>query len=301
MIEFHVPELRDQHWVEDILEQEGNECCEYSFVNLFAWCEVFGLKLARVEDRLAVRLTRGGTPGYLYPVGGGEVRPVAEALRADAARQGLPFRLTCVSRRGLEALEALYPGRVQAEADRDSFDYIYDIDRLAELGGKRLHAKRNHIHRFVDANPDWSVERITADNLPECLDMDEVWNRANHGYAGDETLTEENAALHRALFHFEALGLEGLLLRADGRVIGFTAGRRMSGQTYDVHFEKAFGDIQGAYTILNREFARWVREQHPEVRWLNREDDMGVEGLRKAKESYYPDRMVEKYTVTWKE
>lgn len=300
MMEFHVPELGDQHWVEEILEQEGNECCEYSFVNLFAWCQAYDLKITRWEERMVVYLTRAKGPGYLYPVGSGDIRPVLEAMRDHAARRAERFRLLCVNPRGVAGLETLYPGQFQVEADRDSFDYLYDIHRLADLEGKRLHAKRNHIHRFEDMNPGWSVEELTADNLSECLAMDEVWNRENSGYAGDDTLTEENVALHRALRNYTQLGLEGLLLRADGRVIGFTAGRRMCEETYDVHFEKAFGEIQGAYAIINREFARWVRAHHPEIRWLNREDDMGVEGLRKAKESYYPDRMMEKYTVTWK-
>ena len=85
-----------------------------------------------------------------------------------------------------------------------------------------------------------------------------------------------------------------------GEVVAFTIGDRLSADTYDVHFEKAYGELQGAYAMINREFARWVRQRHPEVKYLNREDDMGVEGLRKAKESYYPDLMVEKYAAVMK-
>ena len=89
--------------------------------------------------------------------------------------------------------------------------------------------------------------------------------------------------------HYHALGLEGGLIRVYGEVVAFTMGDRLNSDTYDVHFEKAYGELQGAYAMINREFARWVRAKHPNVRYLNREDDMGVEGLRKAKESYYPD------------
>ena len=98
--------------------------------------------------------------------------------------------------------------------------------------------------------------------------------------------------------HFEALGLEGGLIRINGSVAAFTIGDRLNGDTYDVHFEKAYAGIQGAYAMINREFARWVREHHPDIKYLNREEDMGVEGLRKAKESYYPDLLLEKYTAT---
>mgnify|MGYP002737047281 CR=1 FL=1 len=92
-------------------------------------------------------------------------------------------------------------------------------------------------------------------------------------------------------------GLSGLLLRAEGRVAAFTMGSPIGPDTFDVHFEKAFSDLPGAYPLINREFARWLRERHPGLRWLNREDDMGLEGLRRAKSSYHPDRMVEKSTV----
>ena len=100
--------------------------------------------------------------------------------------------------------------------------------------------------------------------------------------------------------HYEELGLEGGLIRVYGEVVAFTIGDRLSADTYDVHFEKAYGELQGAYAMINREFARWVRARHPEIRYLNREDDMGVEGLRKAKQSYYPDLMVEKHTAVMK-
>ena len=108
-------------------------------------------------------------------------------------------------------------------------------------------------------------------------------------------------ALRLALAHYDELGLEGGLIRVYGEVVAFTIGDILSSDTYDVHFEKAYGERQGAYAAINQQFARWVREHHPQVRYLNREDDMGVEGLRKAKESYYPDRMVEKHSAVWRD
>ena len=101
--------------------------------------------------------------------------------------------------------------------------------------------------------------------------------------------------------HYEQMGLDGLLLRAGGKVVAFTMGEQMGAEdTYDVHFEKAFAEVPGAYPMINREFARWVQEHYPEVRYLNREDDMGVEGLRQAKKSYYPDLLLEKYSAVLK-
>ena len=133
--------------------------------------------------------------------------------------------------------------------------------------------------------------------------MDKEWYRRSlqrEGDAEERDLGDEGIALRTAMEHYEELGLEGGLIRVYGEVVAFTIGDRLSADTYDVHFEKAYGELQGAYAMINREFARWVRARHPEIRYLNREDDMGVEGLRKAKQSYYPDLMVEKHTAVMK-
>ena len=200
-------------------------------------------------------------------------------------------------------LEEFFPGQFTFTADRDGYDYLYEIDRLADLGGKRLHAKRNHINRFMENNPSWTYEEITPESLGECLAMDKEWYRrslSREGEAEERDLGDEGVALRQAMEHYQALGLEGGLIRVYGEVVAFTMGDLLNSDTYDVHFEKAYGELQGAYAMINREFARWVRGRHPNVRYLNREDDMGVEGLRKAKESYYPDQMVEKHTAMWK-
>ncbi|WP_230982638.1 DUF2156 domain-containing protein [Flavonifractor plautii] len=159
------------------------------------------------------------------------------------------------------------------------------------------------LNRFVENNPTWTYEEITPATLPECLEMDKEWYRRSlqrEGDAEERDLGDEGIALRTAMEHYEELGLEGGLIRVYGEVVAFTIGDRLSADTYDVHFEKAYGELQGAYAMINREFARWVRARHPEIRYLNREDDMGVEGLRKAKQSYYPDLMVEKHTAVMK-
>ena len=137
--------------------------------------------------------------------------------------------------------------------------------------------------------------------------MNRDWNRlyrnrdTEDGAPEDETLRDEGHALARAFRYYEDLGLSGLLLRTEGKVAAFTMGSPITPDTFDIHFEKAYSEMQGAYPLINREFARWIRARWPEVRYLNREDDMGVEGLRKAKESYYPDLMVEKHSAIRKE
>ena len=124
---------------------------------------------------------------------------------------------------------------------------------------------------------------------------------ADFGFSPDATGRENTAALQRAFDHFDELEMDGLLLSDGERIIAFSMGSRMNRDYYDVGFEKAFPDVNGAYAMINREFSRMIAEKYPEVQFLNREDDMGSEGLRRAKESYQPTVLLEKYVADWKE
>lgn len=297
MIPFHYATLADKPRIDALLRNSGERGCEYTFTNLFAWSAPYRLQVAEVTGCLTASMTGVIGPCYLYPVGGDSRAAILE-LRADAAERGEPFRLGCLSRRRQAELEGWFPGCFAFAEDRPGFDYLYDIQRLATLTGKKLHGKRNHINKFVAEHPVWSVEPITPANLSDCLSMNRRWHRENEGYDGEVTFEEDGAALEKCIAHYDRMGLDGLLLRAEDQVVAFTMGERMgTGDTYDVHFEKAFAEVPGAYPLINREFARWVQVHYPQVRYLNREDDMGVEGLRQAKKSYYPDLLLEKYSA----
>ena len=301
MIDFRTPQPSDKAWVDALLAQADYRGCDYNFTNLFVWSRAYGQEIAQVNGFLVTHLCGRMGCSYMYPAGSGDLAAAIDILAREADERRQPLRLVCLTTRQMEELDRLMPGRFAYEADRDGFDYLYDIDRLADLTGKKLHAKRNHINRFMDNNPSWVYEEITPQTLPECLEMDQEWYRRSmvrEGAAEERDLGDEGIALRTAMDHYHALGLEGGLIRVYGEVVAFTMGDRLNSDTYDVHFEKAYGELQGAYAMINREFARWVRAKHPNVRYLNREDDMGVEGLRKAKESYSPDRMVEKYAAT---
>ena len=300
MIAFRDPEIGDRQWVEERFRASGNQGCEYSFSTLFLWSGAYQQQVAPTDGFVLERLRGKLGAGYLFPAGSGPLEPVLSALEKDAAERGEPCRFFCVTPEQAERLEQLRPGQYAFQSDRDGWDYLYALDRLAGLGGKKLHGKRNHIRRFEESHPDWQVEQITMDNLAECAEMDLEWNRRYRSLdaAGEEaearTRLDERHAMSRAFAHYEALGMDGLLLRTGGKVVAFTMGSPISADTFDVHFEKAYGEIQGAYPMINREFARWLQANRPGVGWLNREDDMWLECRRKSKESYYPDRMVEK-------
>ena len=175
---------------------------------------------------------------------------------------------------------------------------VYSVESLATLAGGKLQPKRNHINRFLTEHDDWRCEPISAENIDECRTMCEEWY-AEHAEMGVDLshFAGERFAISFAFDNYDAIGFEGLALRADGHIIAFTMGTFFSADTYDVNFEKAFSSIQGAYALINREFSRHIHETHPDVRFLNREDDMGLPGLRKAKLSYQPAVILEKYTA----
>jgi len=212
----------------------------------------------------------------------------------DARKRGIPCRFTGLTQDDQASLEALFPGKFRYHFDRDAFDYVYDIHDLADLKGRKFQRKRNHLNRFRDANPDHTLTPITQENLPQVRLLVQRWYALRLEQDPHADFLLEQAALKKALDHLQALGLEGLLLSVDDQPVAMTLGSRLNSQTFDIHFEKALDVADGAYAAINNGFARYLREKYPEVRYLNREDDMGLEGLRKAKLSYNPDHMVDK-------
>ncbi|MBP2649956.1 MAG: hypothetical protein H6Q74_781 [Firmicutes bacterium] len=299
MINFKTITLSDKQWIDQLLAKVNKRGCEYTFTNMFIWSYKFDVKVAKVNDYLVVKLNLPAGRCYMYPVGSGDIKPVIIELKRDAEESNHDFFMTGVDQKSVSELAELFPDCFVYEEERSSFDYLYSVEKLAELSGRKLHGKRTHISRFIENNPDWSYEPLTQDNIQECYRMDREWYKLNPDNQYRTDLNEGNE-IKRALDNYAELKLDGGILRSNGRVIGFTLGGKINEDTYDVHFEEAYKDISGAYTMINREFARYIRQTYPEVVYINREDDLGMPGLRKAKQSYYPDLMIEKHSAIYK-
>ena len=266
--------------------------CEYSFVNLFLWGRQ---KAAFLHEHLAFFSQFDRRSVYPFPVGNGDLKPVLDEIIDDARTRGIPCYLTTMTKQDCETLDQLYPGAFRFHADRDSFDYIYAIDDLADLKGRKFQKKRNHLNRFESEHPGCQAIPLDESTRVAAFDMLQQWYAARQAADPHSDFHLEQLAIHRAFAFQQQLGLEGLVLMEEGRAIAFCMGSRLNGDTFDIHFEKAREDVDGAYAAINREFARYLREKYPDIHYLNREDDLGLEGLRKAKLSYCPDHMVEKY------
>lgn len=295
MLDFKAIELSDKQWIDPLVFEENSPSADFNFGNMYMWDEHFRQQVAHWGGRLIVCPCYSEKPFFVWPVGGGELEPVLERLMEYSRRLSQPFSLRGVTAENLPRLEALYPGRLSISPDRDYWDYLYRIEKLAELPGKKLHGQRNHCNRFEKEN-DWSFRAMTEQDIPACRELLDRW-MLSCGEDETDGIDDEYRAILRGFESFGALGLEGGVLFAGGELAAFTMGEVISSDTFNVHFEKADRDRDGAYAMVNREFARLIRQKHPDILWLNREDDTGRPGLRQAKLSYHPDRMVEKHTV----
>lgn len=299
MINFQRLDPNNKSQYEHYLMSCGERGCEYSFTNLFLWGRQ---KAFFAGNRLLLFSQFNRRSVYPFPVGPGDAKPVLDAIIRDAKKRGIPCCLTSMTEDDCATLEALYPGQFRFYTDRDNYDYIYSIDDLADLKGRKFQKKRNHIHRFEEAHPNYRILPLDHTTQMAAFEMLGRWYEARHASDPDMDFHLEQLALQRAFVFYKQLGLEGLVLMDGDEVLAFTMGSRLNQTTFDVHFEKAMDIADGAYPIINREFARYLRAKYPEVRWLNREDDLGLEGLRKAKLSYCPDHMVEKHWARlWEE
>ena len=291
MIDFKPIEPEELEKYRPFLQSDKPMGCEYSFANLYLWGRQ---KAAVVEGQLVLFSQFNRKTVYPYPAGKGDKKAVLEAIIRDSQERGIPCRITGLDNQDIESMEKMFPGQFRYHCDRDSYDYVYAIDDLADLKGRKYQRKRNHVNRFRDSFPNYTIEPISGENMPQVEQMLKDWfaQRMEQDPNGDYHM--ERAAMRKALRHYDQLGMEGIVVMDGDRVLAMTMGSRLSEDTFDIHFEKARAEADAAYTVINCEFARFLRSRHPEIRFLNREDDLGLEGLRKAKLSYYPHHMVEK-------
>lgn len=292
MIEFKRLQLNQRDEYEKILFSCEPRGCEYSFANLNLWGKQ---QVAFLHGCVAFFSHFYGRSVYPYPIGQGDKKAVIEEILRDARERGIPCRITGMTDADRAELESLFPGKFILRNDRDGADYVYAIDDLADLKGRKFQKKRNHVNKFRALHPGFEVLEVNTCNMPRIQYMINEWYRIRMREDPEGDYMLENIALARACRNYAALGMEGIALIDDGQVLAVTMGSRMGKDTFDIHFEKALENVEGAYAAVNCEFARYLRLKYPDVQYLNREDDMGLEGLRKAKLSYNPHHLVEKH------
>lgn len=294
MIEFRPVRLADRAAIERFTMPSEIRNCDLAFANMFCWQGVYRSAWAVVDGFLVIRfqIDGGAKTGYMQPVGPGDFTRILPALREDAHAYGQRLRLIGLTDEGCEVLRRACPGQFAFSSDRAFEDYLYNSGDLRTLPGRRYQPKRNHINRFVAAYPDYRYEELTPDRFDECMALEREWRRAHEGHTSE--LCAEQRAMQLAFAHFEQLGLRGGCLYVGDRLAAFTYGSAVNERTFVTHVEKADTAFDGAFTVINKLFAEHLPER---FELINREEDLGLEGLRHAKLSYHPALLLRKFAA----
>ena len=284
---FHQLSLSDRDTMQAVTLPSGRRNCNYNFANLVGWKFLFGTEVCVLENAVVLRYTFDGQRAYMVCSSEALSLELIEALLDDSNGD-----LTLI---GLEDSQAsqisnLKPQiSITTESVRDQYDYIYRRTDLATLHGRHLDAKRNHIHRFRAEHPDFEYRPLTPELFDECRRLAAIWQKNkndNDNENGNETIDAEHQVMETIFSNWDALGMIGGSIFVDGRMVAFTYGSAVTTDTFDVCVEKADRHVEGAFAIINQQFAEHLPEQYI---YLNREEDMGIPGLRQAKLSYRPE------------
>ncbi len=291
MLSFRSVEFDDIEQIKKCIGGFDELSCEMSSVNLIMWQEHFGFSFCIEDGVLYTKNCINGRVTFGIPFTRC-MKPAIDKIRGYAAEYNLPVVFMGVQGERFEIFKSQADFEYTSEPVREAFEYIYSREALADLSGKKYHSKRNHISSFKKQY-NWSYEKLNENNLQDVIKMLEHWYNSYTEKSAESMETEKNGITH-ILKNSKQLNARGGLLRADGNIIAFTCGCEISPQVFDVNFEKALVEFDGAYAMINQQF---VINELSDYRYVNREEDMGIEGLRKAKLSYKPEILLEKFII----
>ena len=291
MTDFKPIEIQDKPLLDEFLRKDPPQISELTFTNLFIWRHHYQPAWLEWEGCILIifHLQKGSIYG-LSPFGPGDKKSALDVLCKEIAKQTADVR---ICRAGEEFVtNHVDPGKYAVVSDRENSDYVYLAKDLINLSGNKYHRKKNHLNQFIK-NYAFEYHPLNRELVRRVLGMQEAWCQIRECVVKPDLLAED-FAVHEALTYFEELGYQGGAILINSVVEVFALGEALYGDTAVIHIEKANPDILGLYAAINQLFClnAWS-----EVTYINREQDMGVEGLRKAKESYYPHHMVDKYTL----
>jgi uncharacterized protein len=283
-------ELSDKPTLDAVFAADPPAASEMTFTNLFAWSGTHPVHITRIQNTVAfLRANKGAHE--LLPPAGAITNQVVETALGWAREHGAPGHFAKVPEARKDAILAALP-ILTADSIRDDADYVYLASDLSELAGRKYDGKRNLVKKFhKTVNAEFSP--ITPDLLASCIELQEFWC-SERECAIHADLDAENLAIAMILEHWEKLGLIGGAMVAEGKVLAFSVAEKLSPGTAVIHFEKGDSNFPGSYQAINQNF---VQASLTGFDWINREQDLGVPGLRKAKESYHPDHLTEKFTI----
>ena len=273
---------------------KNSQTCDRTFANIFCWQHLFRTQWTEADGFLIIRAFINGERRAAYLLISREETPlyanIIPTVEDDAAKLDQPLTLMGLSDTECEVLKHQLPGQFFFDHNRDFADYIYDVENLKTLKGRKHAPKRNHVNKFKSLY-NYSYKPITKENIADCLQLEDSWISQ---HTEDDSAQSEYLTIQNAFQHFEELNLFGGTLYVDGKLVAFTYGSAISDNIFCTHVEKADIQYEGAYQMINHLFAQHLPDQYT---YVNREEDMGLAGLRKSKTSYHPARLAYKATA----
>ena len=322
MLHFRPPEISDRIAVTSAVAEAGYMGSDASFANIYLLRKKYGTEIALQEGFLFRYYNgQGSRRGYAFPLGGDDPRKALDLIVVDARETGRPLEFCLVDEPRAQILRDYFSMSasvtIRFAENRGDSDYLYSAESLANLPGTTYRKKRNHISRFSRTYADYELREITRENLAAALQVEKLW--MNNGAAAEssepcepsceceeaawaersedeKSRLAEYCAIEEALQNFEALGMKGAVLYVEGKPVGMTMASQIIPSVWDIHFEKVIDEYanDGGYAVINKMFAATLSG----TRLINREEDIGIEGLRKAKLSYYPLTILDKCHAT---
>ncbi len=269
---------------------------EYTFTNMFMWRKSYNIRYAIIDDMLCVfsRHGKNGTESVNFPIGTGNISAAMQKILDYFSNIGQNPVIRIYREDDIKKLNDAFPEKFIITEDIDSFDYVYNTSDLIELPGSKYHSKRNHINKFKSLF-NFEYKPLTPPLCPECLEMFSRWCHSKEGIVPG--IAEQYEAVVELMENYEELGITGGVITVLDKVVAFSFGEVLSQRNSMtvIHIEHADTDYHGSFPIMNQQF---LEHEWSPFKYVNREEDMGLPGLRKAKQSYKPQRMIKKYIAT---
>ena len=298
MLIFSEPQLKDCAWISKCVKESGYMGSDASFANIYLLKSKYNTKVSFYKDFL-IRYYEGyrSRHGYTFPLGHGKTDKALEAIRQDALENNRKLEFCFVTEEQKEVLDSVYGNILEYKKDDGDSDYIYGQQELAELSGRAYHKKKNHLSKFKRTYNNIRYSEIGAGNIEDAVIIEDNWYK-EHIKDEDASINMEYSAIKEALLHFDDLALTGGILYVNDVPAAMTIASYINDDTVDIHFEKCIGEYAaaGGYAAINQMHAEALKN----VMYINREEDINIPGLRKAKESYHPKIMLKKYSAAEK-
>ena len=296
MITFKSISLESKDIFNHYLTKDNLVLSDMSFTNCFIWRNAREISFAEVQDNLVIQTRyEGKNPYIFYPIGNGDKKTTLEMCKEFYKQHNLPLEIHALNAAQAQQIETQY--NIKPKENRDRFDYVYNVPELITLSGRKYHKKKNHLNFFLQEYKDFVFEEISEHNAKEIMQVNNKWFESNPNKT--EGLKFENLGINDALRFYNELELKGGIIRINGNIEAFSFGEVLHGSLEDkkvalMHIEKANPQIRGIYQAINQQV---LEHCFSKCDFVDREEDLGIEGLRKAKLSYQPCALLEKFEV----